>query len=255
MAARSSAVGGGEAVPETLPLLLKAGDPFVADLGNGVGLEFVWIPALRGWMGRYELTNEQYRRYMPRHRTRPYLGQMLDEPQQPVVGLPLEQGILGARPYAVWMTRRLMESGQLPAGWEVRVPTRSEWELAARCGDDRDFPWGTAWPPSQGNFADVSMREVWRSAEVIEEYRDGFVTTCPVELSGANGWGLYGMAGNAWEWTLHAEPGMGAPAGGSWMDSEEDLLKIGTGYRLSTGYTFEGLGVRLALMPVGSTSP
>lgn len=109
-----------------------------------------------------------------------------DIPDHPAVHLGWED----AAAYAAW------------AGLDL--PTEAEFEHAARGGlQDADYAWGETLHPDGAVLANTWLGAFpWRSEDPHGHHR-----TSPVASYPANGYGLYDMIGNVWEWTADAYAG------------------------------------------------
>ena len=211
------------------------------------------------FLAEHEVTNAQFRRFRPAHHSPPFRGVDLDGDDQPVVGL----DYASAAAFADWLGAL---SEERAAGRTYRLPTEDEWEFAARGGDGRRFPWGDQWPPppGAGNFGGEETGRVFTTDwPFLHGYDDAFVGTAPVGRFPPNGYLLYDMAGNAYEWTsslYEPFPGATQPApdarrpygaglrvlrGSSWGDELPKVLRCA--FRLpvapDTRWPFAGLRV------------
>ena len=116
----------------------------------------------------------------------------------PVVGVTWYEAVA----YCRWLTVRLQESGALPAGWTVRLPTEAEWEWVARGPGGLRWPWGNDWPedsaPCNSEEAGIGRTS---AVGLFPNGSNWFVNEAanlpPMPLTAEC---IYDQAGNVWEW-------------------------------------------------------
>jgi formylglycine-generating enzyme len=112
----------------------------------------------------------------------------------------------------------------------ARLPSEVEWEHAARGGlGDVPFPWGQREP----NDTDHTPCNIWQGHfPETNTAVDGYLTTAPAKSFEPNGYGLYNLVGNVWEWTADAYRVK------SLKKNVRTRLEQMKGYKLSKGGSF-----------------
>ncbi len=177
---------------------------------NDLGMEFVLIPP-----GTFMMGSPQSE---PGHQDREVLHQVtITRPyylQTTEVTLKQWQEVMGARWLAAqrpggpdypvvqvsWFQAEQFIAKLNQGGQAVyRLPTEAQWEYAARAGGSSAYPWGGGIDCNRAMYANNSLK-----AHDCQKYylsrglpADG---PAPVKSFPPNAWGLYDMAGNAWEW-------------------------------------------------------
>jgi formylglycine-generating enzyme required for sulfatase activity len=134
------------------------------------------------WLDAHEATNADWRACVEAGACRAEAGPRyrgFSRPRQPIVGV----SWFDARAYCQWRGKRL--------------PTEAEWEFAARGGlSGEAYAWGADLQPGGRWVANIFQGEFPHRNRA----EDGFSGSAPVSSYPANGYGLYDMAGNVWEW-------------------------------------------------------
>jgi formylglycine-generating enzyme required for sulfatase activity len=163
------------------------------------------------YLGVKEISNAEYRRFKPEHRSGSAEGVSLDGDSQPVVNVSWDD----AARYCNWLSAR----ERLPAAYReaggsmvavqplttgYRLPTEAEWAYVARVQareTQARYPWEGEFPPTSvaGNYADARIADTL--AGVVPGYDDGYRATAPVGSFAARPPGFHDLGGNVAEWT------------------------------------------------------
>jgi formylglycine-generating enzyme required for sulfatase activity len=183
----------------------------VLDLGNDVQMRLVLIPAGKFMMGSPVTEAGRGSEEGPQHEvtiSKPfYMGvfEVTQEQYEQVMGVNLG-GFKGAKnpveqvswDEAVEFCRKLSAR----TGKKVTLPTEAQWEYACRAGTTTAFHTGDSLKPGQANAVIPSNPNVWDRLMAWLGMSSGQKTlqTAPAGSFPPNGFGLYDMHGNVWEW-------------------------------------------------------
>ena len=200
-------------------MMTRLGKELSLDLGNGVSIKLVLIPAgkfLMGspkdekerqdneglppgqwengnpqitvtiskpfYMGVYEVTVDQYARFVKGTGQRHKKPEEFDQTgDHPVVKVSWDD----AQAFCQWLSKK--------TGKTVVLPTEAQWEYACRAGTVTPFHTGETISPEQANYHGDHVYGNGKRGIYREK-------TTPVGSFQPNAWGLYDMHGNVWEW-------------------------------------------------------
>ncbi len=169
-------------------------------------------------LGKYEVTFDEWDACVAERACKEVKDEGWGRGRRPVINLDWEQA-LG---YTEWLSQK--------TGKRYRLPSEAEWEYAARAGSEKARFWGTT-TDRACQFANVydqsgEKEHHWQSEGrkwsdgtrvTIFDCDDGYPNTAPVGSFQPNGFGLYDILGNVWEWTEDCSNSSyaGAPVDGS----------------------------------------
>jgi formylglycine-generating enzyme len=137
------------------------------------------------WMGKYEVTQGQWQRLLGAFMQPQNKGAGEDFPVYWVSYLEAEE-------FCRKLTAQARASGELPAGWEFRLPTEAQWEYACRAGTTTATAFGDKLSNKQANF----QQKPYNGAEEVPPLKQA----AKVGSYAPNAWGLYDLHGNVWEY-------------------------------------------------------
>jgi len=221
----------------------------------------VWLSDF--YMGKYEVTVGEFRQYIEesgelteaekakeattwRHGVNGQLRPQSEE-NHPVMRVTWNDAVA----YSKWLS--------LKTGRGFRLPTEAEWEYACRGGSQTSTPFNTGYnlPTSQANYEgnypyNNNQKGIYRG------------NTVAVNSFAPNGWGLYNMHGNVWEWCsdwygAYSATSATNPAGtvtgsyrvlrgGSW-NSYAERCRSAYRFHLTPAYRRNFIGFRLVFVP------
>jgi len=107
--------------------------------------------------------------------------------------------------FCTWLSKKERTAGRIRSNQEYTLPTEAQWEYACRGGSNRSqqFSFGDAVSSlvKYANVGDMTAKKRFGGNwNFNHELEDGFAFTAPVGSYPANGFGLYDMHGNVFEW-------------------------------------------------------
>jgi formylglycine-generating enzyme len=153
------------------------------------GEDQVEVTLTRGfWAGKYEVTQGDWKR-IAGELPGPLTAELPEGDDYPVGNVNFAE----AEAFCRKLTETAHRSGELPSGWEFRLPTEAQWEYACRAGTTTATAFGDSLGRTQANFQGKPYNGAADEGPSLKK-------AARVGLYPANAWGLHDMHGNTFEW-------------------------------------------------------
>lgn len=224
--------------------------------------EFVELPPTEAVpyafkIGKYPVTNAQYRRFVEAGgydegqlwwteeavaeldrfasdwRAGPGGWDYLDfnRGTQPVFGISWYETVA----YCTWLSGELRRQGRIGTDQGVRLPSEAEWERTARSSHGQDYPWGDDFDPGRANTSESNLDQT----SPVHQYPDGVTPD-----------GVWDLAGNALEWTGDVDRDGRVPlCGGLFSVGANEATASARGYGYSRRRNYL-VGFRVVVVPI-----
>jgi formylglycine-generating enzyme required for sulfatase activity len=152
------------------------------------GEDQVQVTLTKGfWAGKYEVTQGQWTRVMGQL-PGPLTAELPEGDDYPVGNVNFAE----TEAFCLKLTGLARKSGELPEGWEFRLPTEAQWEYACRAGTTTATSFGDTLSSKQANFKGKPYNGAEAGPSLGKAAKVGSYP--------ANPWGLHDMHGNTFEW-------------------------------------------------------
>jgi formylglycine-generating enzyme len=140
------------------------------------------------WIGKYEVTQGDWKRVVG-NLSGKLTAELPEGDDYPIGNINFSE----AEGFCRKLTEQARKSGDLPEGWEFRLPTEAQWEYACRAGTTTATAFGDSLGREQANFRGKPYNGGSDAGPSLKR-------AARVGSYAPNAWGLHDMHGNTFEW-------------------------------------------------------